>query len=208
MCKLLRNRTADRGDCGCEHKTTTFTLEYVKDNGTKLHPSRTGSGYRQTVHPRRSAAVELGLFDGRRVGRDALEGIPQLGVAARLLVRREIALEHAAAGAESFDAGLDILALRRGEVFGRRRDIALVEVEPGQAPTPAASEWEAKLIFGPPFSPPVWPKSVVTATPANTVEASSTVASPGPRNQPTVPTGGDMVEATIRMVDPNVSYNK
>jgi len=33
----------------------------------------------------------------------------------------------------------------------------------GQAPTPAASEWEAKLIFGPPFSPPVWPKSVVTA---------------------------------------------
>jgi len=58
----------------------------------------------------------------------------------------------------------------------------------GQAPTPAASEWEAKLIFGPPFSPPVWPKSVVTATPANTVEATSTVASPGPRNQPTVPT--------------------
>lgn len=58
----------------------------------------------------------------------------------------------------------------------------------GQAPTPAASEWEAKLIFGRPFSPPVWPKSVVTATPANTVEATSTVASPGPRNQPTVPT--------------------
>jgi hypothetical protein len=58
----------------------------------------------------------------------------------------------------------------------------------GQAPTPAASEWEAKLIFGPPFSPPVWPKSVVTATPAKTVEATSTVASPGPRNQPTVPT--------------------
>ena len=58
----------------------------------------------------------------------------------------------------------------------------------GQAPTPAASEGEANLIFGPPFSPPVWPKSVVTATPANTVEATSTVASPGPRNQPTVPT--------------------
>ena len=58
----------------------------------------------------------------------------------------------------------------------------------GQAPIPAASEWEAKLIFGPPFSPPVWPKSVVTATPANTVEATSTVASPDPRNQPTAPT--------------------
>src|ERR1700719_641482 len=58
----------------------------------------------------------------------------------------------------------------------------------GQAPTPAAWEWEARLIFGPPSSPPVCPKSVVTATPANTVEATSTVASPGPRNQPTVPT--------------------
>src|SRR5207237_2744655 len=93
-------------------------------------PSRTGSGYRQTVHRRHRAAVELGLFDGRLVGGDAFEGIPQLGVAARLLVRREIAFEHAAAGAESFDAGLDILAPRRGEVFGRRRDIALVEGEP------------------------------------------------------------------------------
>jgi hypothetical protein len=57
----------------------------------------------------------------------------------------------------------------------------------GQAPTPAASEWETKLIFGPPFSPPVWPKSVVAATPPNKVEATSTVASPGLRNQPTVP---------------------
>ena len=58
----------------------------------------------------------------------------------------------------------------------------------GQAPTPTALEWEAKLIFGPPFSPPVWLKSVVTATSANTVEATSTVASPGLRSQPTVPT--------------------
>src|SRR6059036_2760558 len=35
----------------------------------------------------------------------SLERIPQLGVAARLLVRREVALEHAALGTERLDAG-------------------------------------------------------------------------------------------------------
>ena len=58
----------------------------------------------------------------------------------------------------------------------------------GQAPTPAASEWEAKLTFDSPLSPPGWRKSEVAATPAKTLEATSTVASPAPRNQPTVPT--------------------
>src|ERR1700739_2641950 len=37
-----------------------------------------------------------------------------------------------------FDAGLDILAPRRGEVFGRRRGIALVEVEPKRGHADAA----------------------------------------------------------------------
>ena len=55
----------------------------------------------------------------------------------------------------------------------------------GQAPTPAASEWEAKLTFG---SPPGRPKSEVGTTPAKALEATSTVVSPAPRNQPTVPT--------------------
>src|SRR5271168_2629396 len=58
----------------------------------------------------------------------------------------------------------------------------------GQAPIPAASEWEAKLTFGSPLSPPGWRKSEVAATPAKTLEATSNVASPAPRNQPTVPT--------------------
>src|SRR5947209_14825833 len=48
----------------------------------------------------------------------------------------------------------------------------------GQAPTPAASEWEAKLTFDPPLSPPGWRKSEVAATPAKTLEATSNVASP------------------------------
>jgi hypothetical protein len=58
----------------------------------------------------------------------------------------------------------------------------------GQAPTPAPSEWEAKLTFGSPLSPSGWSKSEVAATPAKTLESTSTVASPAPRNQPTVPT--------------------
>ena len=58
----------------------------------------------------------------------------------------------------------------------------------GQAPTLAASEWEAKLTFDSPLSPPGWRKSEVAATPAKTLEATSNVASPAPRNQPTVPT--------------------
>lgn len=58
----------------------------------------------------------------------------------------------------------------------------------GQASTPSPPEWEAKLSFGSPFSPPGWPKSEVAATPAKPLEATSTVAPPAPRNQPTVPT--------------------
>jgi len=58
----------------------------------------------------------------------------------------------------------------------------------GQAPTPFASGWEAKLTFGPSLSPPGWSKSEVAATPAKTLEATSTDASPAPRNLPTVPT--------------------
>src|SRR6516162_914001 len=87
------------------------------------------SGYRQAVHPRRGAAVECGLFRRRRAGCDALERIPQLGIAAGLLVRREITLEHGAVDTKGLDAGLDILAPRGGEFFRRRRQVALVKVE-------------------------------------------------------------------------------
>src|SRR5712691_7426343 len=76
-----------------------------------------------------SAAVERPLLGGRGAGRDALEGVPQLGVAAGLLVRREVALEHAALGAERLDARLEIHPPCGGEVLGRRRYLALGEIE-------------------------------------------------------------------------------
>src|SRR6202022_618788 len=84
---------------------------------------------RQAVHPRCSAAVERRLFGCRRASGNALESVPQLGVAARLLVRREVALEHAAIGTEGLDAGFYILAPCGGKFFGRRRNVAFVEVE-------------------------------------------------------------------------------
>src|SRR5437868_10514686 len=96
---------------------------------TKATPNRIGSGRRKPVHPRRSATVERRLFRRRRPGCDALERVPQLGVPAGLLVGREVALEHAAVNAKSFDAGLDILAPCGGEFFGRRRNVASVKVE-------------------------------------------------------------------------------
>src|SRR5271167_1110240 len=88
-----------------------------------------GLGHRQAVHPRRGAAVKRPFFCHRGAGGNALERIPQLGVAAGLFVRRKIALEHAAVDAKGFYAGLDILVPRRREVSGRRRQVAFVEVE-------------------------------------------------------------------------------
>jgi len=90
---------------------------------------RLGSGSRQAVYPRGSAAVECGLFRRRRARGYALERVPQFGISARLLVGRKVALEHAAVGTKGFHAGLDILAPRRSEVFGGRRPVALVEIE-------------------------------------------------------------------------------
>jgi len=58
-----------------------------------------------------------------------LERVPQLGIPTGLLVRREVALEHATVGSESLDAGLDLLAPRGGELLGGRRRLALGEIE-------------------------------------------------------------------------------
>src|SRR5262245_51917825 len=81
------------------------------------------------VDPRGGAAVERLLLVGRGAGGDALEGVPQLGVAARLLVGREVALEHAAVGSERLDAGLDIGPPGVGQLLRGGRRVTLVETE-------------------------------------------------------------------------------
>jgi hypothetical protein len=60
----------------------------------------------------------------------------------------------------------------------------------GPAPTPATSEWEAKLALGPPLSPPGWSNPKVAAAPAKSLEATSTFTSPAPQNQPVPPFSG------------------
>ena len=47
----------------------------------------------QQVEFGRGAGEERGLFGGGTAGADALEGVPQCGVAAAALVDREVALE-------------------------------------------------------------------------------------------------------------------
>jgi hypothetical protein len=119
----------------------------------------------------------------------------------RLLLTSRLCLASVVVAAAAAGTGIFLLAHSAGEKAAAKNALATEAPAKASEATslirglammpPAAStaqEWEVKLIFGPPFSPPVWPKSVVTATPANTVEATSTVASPGPRNQPTVPT--------------------
>src|SRR5437764_14803198 len=62
----------------------------------------------EAVKARCRAGEEIGFFRCRDAAREPLEGVEQHGVAAGALVDREVALEHAAAGAEAFDAGVDI----------------------------------------------------------------------------------------------------
>src|SRR5215468_4028085 len=117
-----------------------------------------GSRRGHPVYAGRGAAVERLLLRRRRSRCDALERIPQLGVAAGLFVGRKIALEHAAVDAKRFDAGLDILPPRRGELFRRRRLVAFGEVEAERGHADAAEldvDIRAFGQFGDVLLPPV-----------------------------------------------------
>src|SRR4029077_10271286 len=61
----------------------------------------------QPVEPRRGAGEEIGFLGRRGAAREPFERVEQHRIAARALVDREIALEHAAIGAEILDASLD-----------------------------------------------------------------------------------------------------
>src|SRR6202022_1115647 len=82
----------------------------------------------QPVELRRRAGEECGLFGGGIAGGDALEGVPQGGVAAAALVDREVALEHRALGAEGGEASLDI-GPPGGQFLHARRKFAGVMVK-------------------------------------------------------------------------------
>src|SRR6516165_6929291 len=62
----------------------------------------------EPVEPRRGAGEEIGFFRRRGTVCQPLERVEQHRIAAGTLVDREVAFEHAPAGAETLDAGLDI----------------------------------------------------------------------------------------------------
>src|ERR1700736_3997171 len=62
----------------------------------------------EPVKPRCGAGEEIGLFGRRCAAGEPLEGVEQHRIAARALVDRKIAFEHAAVGAEILYASLDI----------------------------------------------------------------------------------------------------
>src|SRR5438128_10742229 len=85
--------------------------------------------YAKAVKARRGAGEEIGFFRCRGAAREPLERVEQHWVAAGALVDREIALEHAAAGAEAFDAGVDIGPPRIRELLRGGRQWREVKIE-------------------------------------------------------------------------------
>ena len=63
--------------------------------------------YQTTPVTGRGAGEQLALLVGRGAAGDALERVPQRRVTDPHLVDRKVAFEHAALGAEQFDAGFD-----------------------------------------------------------------------------------------------------
>src|SRR5690242_21916196 len=62
----------------------------------------------EPVKARCGAGEKIGFFGWGGAARQPFERIEQYRIAARALVDREVAFEHAAAGAKILDAGLDI----------------------------------------------------------------------------------------------------
>src|SRR5215471_15175017 len=83
----------------------------------------------ETVDALCRAAEQLRFVFGRIAGGQELERVPKDGIARTDAVRREIALEHPADGAERRDAGLDIRLVGARQLLRRRRRLARVEVE-------------------------------------------------------------------------------
>src|SRR5271166_3496054 len=83
----------------------------------------------QAVDPRGHVMEQQRLLGRRRAGGDALERVPQHGVAAHGLVDREVAFEHAPRRAEVLDARVHVRPPCGGEFLRRRRHRALVEAE-------------------------------------------------------------------------------
>src|SRR5712692_5836678 len=86
-------------------------------------------GQVEPIEPRRGAAEQIRFLGRTCCPRQNLAGIPERRVAIGALVDREVALEHTAPGAESFDAGLEIRPPRMRQGFGSKRPWLLVKIK-------------------------------------------------------------------------------
>src|SRR5829696_7896413 len=86
----------------------------------------------EAVDLRRRAAEQALLLGSACARGEPLAGIPEHAVAVGAFVDGEIAFEHGAVGAKSFDAGLDVGPPQGRELLGARRHLALMHVETEQ----------------------------------------------------------------------------
>src|SRR5262245_11708601 len=99
----------------------------------------------EAVHTGGGVAIEQGFFALRAAFRNVLEGVPQHAVAAALLVRRKIALQHAAVGAECVYAGFNISTTRGSQFFRRGWHIAHVKI-PAAVDRSQTSDFDAEIV--------------------------------------------------------------
>jgi hypothetical protein len=108
------------------------------------------SRFRQAVHPRCGAAVERRLFGCRRASGNSLESVPQLGVAAGLLVRREVLLHRPVTPAQSRDRPMRRTQRNAAHwKYLRRGDFPLTSAGMGPIKVRGRDEIERWVIRGP-----------------------------------------------------------
>src|SRR5437899_9510675 len=110
-------------------------MSFPKSSGRQVEP----------IEPRRGAAEQIRFLGRTCRTRQNLAGTPERRVAIGALVDGEVALEHAAPGAESFDAGLEIRPPGMRQGFGGKRPWLLVKIEPAD-PHPEPAELHADVL--------------------------------------------------------------
>ena len=127
-----RSAIARPGPAASRHRPAAGCAARSRRRGTPRRP-QAGACVRRCRPAGRSAPPcrwnSAAFSVVRASGRQALERVPHHGIAAHPLVDREVALEHAAVGAERLDAGLHERPPCRGEFARGRRQRLLVERE-------------------------------------------------------------------------------
>src|SRR6266550_6446337 len=132
ICQSARRfEIARRRDSGRVSRTRPVRTSSKKD--VKIQAPSSPLAQIQPVKIRRRLREQRGLLSFAVWRGDTFEGVEDDLIAALALVRRKIALKHAAVGTEGLDAGLDIGPPRRGGLLRRGRHRPLVKIITKQA---------------------------------------------------------------------------